>query len=205
MARARLALAWAVALAGAACGPPPPPRPGPASAPTSQPQSRPAADVTLGVDDVFEVRVYGEPDLSNVYRVTPDGSIGFPLIGQVPVVGRAPAEVAREIESRLGKKYLQNPQVTIFVREYKSRRFSVYGQVQRPGTFAYEEGITIIEAIAMAGGFTPMAAENDVQVSRAERGRDMTLKVRVVDVREGRAPAVSIKPGDKVFVPERFF
>jgi polysaccharide export outer membrane protein len=177
----------------------------PASGPSSQPQSRPTADVTLGVDDVFEVRVYGEPDLSNVYRVTPDGSIGFPLIGKVPVVGRAPAEVAREIEARLGKKYLQNPQVTIFVREYKSRRFSVYGQVQRPGTFAYEEGITIIEAIAMAGGFTPMAAENDVQVSRAERGRDVTLKVRVVDVREGKAPAVRIRPGDKVFVPERFF
>jgi polysaccharide export outer membrane protein len=203
MRRALLLLALGAALA--ACGPPPPPRPAPGPGPSSQPQSRPAADVTLGVDDVFEVRVYGEADLSNVYRVTPDGSIGFPLIGKVPVVGRAPGDVAREIESRLGKKYLQNPQVTIFVREYKSRRFSVYGQVQRPGTFAFEEGITIIEAIAMAGGFTPMAAENDVQVSRAERGRDTTLKVRVVDVREGKAPAVPIKPGDKVFVPERFF
>ena len=204
MRRAGLAVALAVALAGAACGPPPASRPAPPP-PSSQPQSRPAADVTLGVDDVFEVRVYGEADLSNVYRVTPDGSIGFPLIGKVQVVGRAPAAVAREIETRLGKKYLQNPQVTIFVREYKSRRFSVYGQVQRPGTFAYEEGTTIIEAIAMAGGFTPMAAENDVQVSRAERGRDVTLKVRVVDVREGKAPAIRIKPGDKVFVPERFF
>ena len=203
MRRAGLAAALAVALAGAACGPPPAPRPAPP--PASQPQSRPAADVTLGVDDVFEVRVYGEADLSNVYRVTPDGSIGFPLIGKVQVVGRAPAAVAREIETRLGKKYLQNPQVTIFVREYKSRRFSVYGQVQRPGTFPYEAGITIIEAIAMAGGFTPMAAENDVQISRAERGRDETVKVRVVDVREGKAPAVPIRPGDKVFVPERFF
>jgi protein involved in polysaccharide export with SLBB domain len=202
--RRPVALALVTALAGAACGPPPP-RVVPASAPATQPQSRPTADVTLGVDDVFEVRVYGEADLSNVYRVTPDGSIGFPLIGKVAVVGRAPAEVAREIESRLGKNYLQNPQVTIFVREYKSRRFSVYGQVQRPGTFAYEEGITIIEAIAMAGGFTPMAAENDVQVSRGERGRDVTFKVRVVDVREGKAPAVKINPGDKVFVPERFF
>jgi len=202
--RCVLAMALVTALAGAACGPPPPSRSGPSSAPATQPQSRPA-DVTLGVDDVFEVRVYGEADLSNVYRVTPDGSIGFPLIGKVAVVGRAPAEVAREIESRLGRKYLQNPQVTIFVREYKSRRFSVYGQVQRPGTFAYEEGITIIEAVAMAGGFTPMAAENDVQVSRGERGRDVTFKVRVVDVREGKAPAVRINPGDKVFVPERFF
>jgi protein involved in polysaccharide export with SLBB domain len=189
----------------AACGPPQARPAPPASLPASQPQSGSAAAVTLGVDDVFEVRVYGEPDLSNVYRVTPDGTIGFPLIGKVLVVGRAPADVAREVEARLGQKYLQNPQVTIFVREYKSRRFSVYGQVQRPGTFAYEEGITIIEAIAMAGGFTPMAAENDVQISRADRGRDETLKVRVVDVREGRAPAVRIRPGDKVFVPERFF
>ena len=195
----------ALALAAVACGPPPPPRPTPAPVPATQPQSRPAGDVTLGVDDVFEVRVYGEADLSNVYRVTPDGNIGFPLIGKVAVVGRAPAEVAREIEARLGNKYLQNPQVTIFVREYKSRRFSVYGQVQRPGTFAYEDGITIIEAIAMAGGFTPMAAENDVQVSRAERGRDVTFKVRVVDVREGKSPAIRIKPGDKIFIPERFF
>lgn len=194
-----------LALLALACGPPAGPRTGPASQPATQPQSRPVGDVTLGVDDVFEVRVYGEADLSNVYRVTPDGAISFPLIGKVAVVGRAPAEVARDIESRLGQKYLQNPQVTIFVREYKSRRFSVYGQVQRPGTFPYEDGITIIEAIAMAGGFTPMAAENDVQVSRAERGRDATFKVRVVDVREGKAPAIRIKPGDKVFVPERFF
>jgi protein involved in polysaccharide export with SLBB domain len=202
--RGAAATALLAALLGA-CGPPQARPAPPASFPASQPQNGPAAAVTLGVDDVFEVRVYGEPDLSNVYRVTPDGTIGFPLIGKVLVVGRAPADVAREVEARLGQKYLQNPQVTIFVREYKSRRFSVYGQVQRPGTFAYEEGITIIEAIAMAGGFTPMAAENDVRISRADRGRDETLKVRVVDVREGRAPAVRIRPGDKVFVPERFF
>jgi protein involved in polysaccharide export with SLBB domain len=193
-------------LGAVACGPPPaPPRVAAATQPATAPASRPAAAVTLGVDDVFEVRVYGEADLSNVYRVTPDGNIGFPLIGKVRVGGRTPAEVAREIEVRLGQRYLQNPQVTIFVREYKSRRFSVYGQVQRPGTFPFEQGVTIIEAIAMAGGFTPMAAENDVRISRTLRGRDQTLTVRVVDIREGRAPAVPILPGDKIFVPERFF
>ncbi|HEY3353081.1 MAG TPA: polysaccharide biosynthesis/export family protein, partial [Polyangia bacterium] len=174
--------------------------------PASRPASQPArVEVTLAVDDVFEVRVYGEADLSNTYRVTPDGSISFPLIGSVAVAGRPPAAVAREIERRLGERYLQRPQVTIFVREYHSRRFYIWGQVARPGTLAYEESMTIIDAIALAGGFTVMASENDVQITRTEDGRERAIRAPVADIRDRKAPNVPIRPGDRIYVPERFF
>jgi polysaccharide export outer membrane protein len=201
----RPGLVAALAAALATCGPPPPPS-RPAAGLASQPASAPGRiDVTLAVDDVFEVRVFGEPDLSNTYRVAPDGSIRFPLIGKVTAAGRSPGEVAHEMERRLGERYLQRPQVTIFVREYHSRRFYIWGQVARPGTLAYEENMTIIDAIALAGGFTVMAAENDVQVTRTEQGRDHTLHVRVADIRDGKAQNVLVRPGDRIYVPERFF
>src|ERR1700712_135210 len=87
----------------------------------------PAVDMSLGPADVFDVRVYGEPELSSTYRVANDGSIQFPLIGAVDVKGKLPAQVATDIEQRL-TAYLKHPQVNVFVKETNSKKITIYGQ-----------------------------------------------------------------------------
>ena len=90
---------------------------------------------TLGPGDVFEVKVYDEKELSGAYRVSSAGFISFPLIGSIQVEGLTSSDAADQICSRLAEKYLRNPQVSIFIREYNSKKISVFGQVTKPGTF----------------------------------------------------------------------
>jgi protein involved in polysaccharide export with SLBB domain len=163
-------------------------------------------DNTLGPGDLFEVRVFGEKELSNIYRVSDQGTIEFPLIGSVKVAGRVPPEVALEIRELLQKgEYLKNPQVTVFVKEVHSKKVFVFGQVHKPGTFAYELNMSVIQAITLAGGFNPLAAKNDTTVTRQIDGRKTKLRVRVEAIAEGSERNFVLKPGDIIFVPERFF
>jgi polysaccharide export outer membrane protein len=159
----------------------------------------------LGVDDAFAVRVYGEPDLSGTYRVSTDGSVDFPLAGRIPVKGMVVGEVQQEIVKRLKGDYLLNPQVTVMVIEWNSRKISVLGQVQRPGAVPYYPNMTIIDAIASAGGFTGIAAKNSVNLRREVTGKVETRTFPVADISEGRSPNVVVLPGDVVVVEERLF
>jgi protein involved in polysaccharide export with SLBB domain len=159
----------------------------------------------LGVDDVFEVRVYGESDLSGTYRVSADGTIDFPLAGRISVTGRGSGEVQQEIVRRLKAGYLKNPQVTLMVKEWNSRKISVLGQVQKPGAVAYFPNMTIVEAIASAGGFSSIAAKNNVNLRRDTGGKVEIRVVPVADIAEGRSPNVSVLPGDVLVVDERIF
>src|SRR5262249_34967908 len=104
-------------------------------------------DTQLGPGDVFDVRVYEEAQLSGIYRVSGDGTISFPLVGQLHIDGQTPPEVGHLIEARLAQGFLRNPQVSIFVKEYNSKRISVLGQVSKPGTFPYLDSMTIIQAL----------------------------------------------------------
>jgi polysaccharide export outer membrane protein len=163
----------------------------------------PIVDMSLGPADVFEVRVYGEAELTSTYQVSPEGSIDFPLIGRVVVKGLAPAQIADEIRSRL-QAYVKQPQVNVFVKEVNSKKVTVYGQVGHPGTINYVESMTISQAISVAGGLTPMAARDRVRVSRVEGGQAETIQVNLKQVAEGTA-TYYLRPGDEVFVPERLF
>jgi protein involved in polysaccharide export with SLBB domain len=158
----------------------------------------------LGAGDVVEIKVFREPDLQGLYRVEASGSISFPLIGEVRLLGRKPVEVEHEVRDRLADGYLIDPQVNVFVRESKSQRIHVIGQVNKPGTFPYEMGMSIIEAITTAGGFTGLASPNGVTVTRAE-GQKLTFEARVGDIRAGEAPNIELKPGDIIYVPEAVF
>lgn len=158
-------------------------------------------DVTLGPSDVFEVRVYGEEDLSGSYQVDVDGTIDFPLIGRLQVAGQAPSRVATIITERLSRGYLKNPQVSILVKEYNSKKITVLGQVQKPGTFQYLVRMSVIEALSLAGGFTPLASSNSVIVRRGAK----TYKVRAAAITEGKEQNFYLEPGDTVLVPERIF
>jgi protein involved in polysaccharide export with SLBB domain len=159
----------------------------------------------LGVDDVFEVRVYGEADLSGTYRVSSDGTIDFPLAGRMSVLGLGSGDVQQEIVRRLKQGYLQNPQVTLMVKEWNSRKISVLGQVQRPGAVAYFPKMTIVDAIASAGGFSGIASKNSVNLRRETGGKVVIQTLPVADIAQGRSPNVVLLPGDVVVVDERIF
>lgn len=162
-------------------------------------------DVTLGPGDLFEVRVYQMEEMSGTYSAGADGSISFPLIGRIKVQGKNADEVESEIRDRLADGYLVNPQVSVLVQEYRSKKVSVLGQVKKPSTPSYSEGMTIIEAISRAGGFTAMARKNAVTVTRTSDDGQEKFTVPVQNIGKGLAPNFYVRPGDVVFVPERLF
>lgn len=163
-------------------------------------------DTTLGAGDVFDIRVYGEEELTNTYRVAEDGTIDYPLVGRIEVAGLEPPMVARVVAERLREgQYLVNPQVSVFVKEYNSKRISVIGAVQRPGTFPMTSGLTAVQAISLAGGFTSIASRNDTVLTRRIDGELHRFRVPAEDITEGRADDVLVQAGDIIYVPERVF
>jgi polysaccharide export outer membrane protein len=180
-----------------------------ASAP-ARPEDPAAADPggaasALGPGDVFEVRVYGEPELSGVYQVGSDGDVVFPLCQRVAVSGLAPNAAAGRLRACLAERFMRDPQVSVLVKEYNSKKVFVFGEVQKPGTFAYENGMSIVQAVTLAGGFTKMAAQNSTSVTRRVNGQEQKIKVTVQDIALGKAPNFTLEPGDIVYVPESLF
>jgi polysaccharide export outer membrane protein len=165
----------------------------------------PVADTTLGVGDTFEVRVFGEPDLTGTYRVGAEGSISFPLAGVIQVQGLDPQEVAKRIAAKLSEGILRNPQVSVLVKEQTSKKIYVIGQVTKPGTYTYSPSMSVVEAITVAGGFTPLASKNATTLTRHEQGKKITFRVPVETIGEGKAKNVFLQPGDIISVPERIF
>jgi protein involved in polysaccharide export with SLBB domain len=162
-------------------------------------------DTTLGAGDMFEVRVFRQDDMTGTYSVSSEGTISFPLVGVVAVAGKTPAQIERELRDRLADGYLQDPQVSVLVKEYKSKKVSVFGQVREPGTFGYAEGMTVVDAVAQAGGFTDLARKNAVTVTRSVGAEKTKYTVPVEDIGEGKADNFYLRPGDVVFVPRRLW
>ncbi|MFO0750257.1 MAG: polysaccharide biosynthesis/export family protein [Myxococcota bacterium] len=158
--------------------------------------------VGLGPGDVFEVTVYGEDKLSGLFRVSSDGAIMFHLIDRVVVEGMTPNEIASEIQRRLQDGYIKNPSVSVFVKEYNSKKVFVLGEVQHPGTFPYSAGMNIVEAITLAGGFKDSANEDYVIVTRKTAEGDKRVPVAVKKITEGLATNVNLQPGDIIYVPD---
>ena len=158
----------------------------------------------LGPGDVFEVRVYGEEDLSGTYRVASDGGINFPLVGKVEVANRTPTEVSDELTAGL-RNFIKQPSVSVFVKEFTSKKVYVFGQVQRPGTFSFEDGMNIIQAITLAGGFGTMADQNGAFVTRTVNGKEERVEIKVKSIGEGKEANFRLQPGDIVYVPESIF
>jgi protein involved in polysaccharide export with SLBB domain len=158
----------------------------------------------LGPGDVFEVRVYGEEDLSGTYRVGSDGGINFPLVGKLDVANRTPTEVSDELTAGL-RNFIKQPSVSVFVKEFVSKKVYVFGQVARPGTFPYEDGMNIIQAITSAGGFGTMADQNGAFVTRTVNGKEERVEIKVKSIGEGKASNFHLQPGDIVYVPESIF
>jgi protein involved in polysaccharide export with SLBB domain len=157
---------------------------------------------TLDAGDVFDVRVYGEQDLSGTYRISEQGQIRFPLVGLVRVAGLTATEIEDRLRAELQKGFLRSPQVTVFVREFNSKKIFIFGEVAKPGTFAYEPNMNIIQAITIAGGFTRTAWRNRTNVTRIVNGEEQKIQVPVEAIGEGTQKNFALKPGDIIFVPE---
>jgi polysaccharide export outer membrane protein len=158
----------------------------------------------LGPGDIFEVRVFGEEELSGSYRVSESGTIEFPLVGTIEVKGATDTELSNRL-SELLRKYVKEPHVSIYVKEYNSKKVFVFGQVQKPGTFKFEQGMNIVEAITLAGGFATLADQTGTYVTRTINGSEQRIKVSVPAIGEGRAPNLTLEPGDIIYVPEAIF
>ncbi|MFN7131705.1 MAG: polysaccharide biosynthesis/export family protein [Myxococcales bacterium] len=159
---------------------------------------------TLGTGDVLEIRVFQEPDLSGAYRVSTEGTIDFPFCGRVVALGLSSSGLSDKLTECLKNGYLKKPQVTVFLKEYNSKKIYVFGEVQKPGTFPFEDRMNIIQAITLAGGFNKLAAKNSVIVTRVVDGAERKLKVPVESIGEGRDKNFALEPGDIVYVPESF-
>lgn len=157
---------------------------------------------SLGPGDVVEVRVYQEKELTGLYRVAGDGSFDFPLVGAVPAAGLSPSQLAALLTEKLKDGYLRDPQVSVFVKEHNSKKIFVLGEVSKPGTFPYEDQMTIVQAVTLAGGLKPLAAKNGVVLTRVVEGEEKKFVVPFEEIGLGRKPNVRLQPGDIVFVPE---
>lgn len=158
--------------------------------------SAPTADAayTLGPGDKLQIAVYGEENLSSEQQVGPDGTITVPLIGHVPANGRTVSQVTDEVRAKLAEGFVQNPSVTITIETY--RPFYILGEVNTPGQYEYAKGMTVLAAVARAGGFTYRAKKSEIFLKREGEASETRV---LLDT------DMPIRPGDTIRVGERYF
>jgi protein involved in polysaccharide export with SLBB domain len=155
-------------------------------------QERPAYH--LGPGDHLRITVYEDKDLTGEYDVTDQGTVTLPLVGPVRIGGRTLAEAETVITDKYGKDYIKNPHVNVEVLNY--RPFFILGEVQKPGSYPYQNGMTVIQAVSIGGGYTPRAQRSHITMKRASNPGAGEQEV---------SEDTPVLPGDVVRVPERFF
>lgn len=154
----------------------------------------------IGREDVLDVSVWRDADLSRVVPVRPDGFISLPMAGELKAEGKTPKELEAEIKTAL-KAYVQDPKVTVIVHEVNATRVFVTGEVARPGAFPIRGKMSVLQALAMAGGFTDFANKGGLMVIRHDgKGVPVDYADLVTDEDQARAD-VWLAPGDTVVVP----
>jgi protein involved in polysaccharide export with SLBB domain len=162
----------------------------------------------LAPNDLLDFRVFQEPELDAVVRISGDGQASFPLIGSLLIGGRTVSEASDLIRSRYRDGYLVNPQISLTVRSYAKKLFTILGQVQKPGSYDMQgtNQITLLQAIGMAGGYTKIADPSNVTVKRLELGGERVLKVNAKRMARGQdQSSFYIKTGDVISVGESIF
>lgn len=159
------------------------------------------ANYRIATGDVLMVTVFQVEALSKEYRVDLAGNVAFPLIGEVPAVGRTTAELRQDVATRLGQRYLRNPDVTVAVKESTSNNVTVEGGVRRPGLFPVNGPLSLIQGIAMAGGIDPEQGNaRRLAIFRQVQGQRMAAAFDLVSIRRGEMPDPEIFPGDIIVV-----
>jgi polysaccharide export outer membrane protein len=150
----------------------------------------------IGPLDILDISVYQVPDLSRTVQVGDNGTISLPLVGETVASGKTVEELQRDLASRLGAKYLQNPQVTVLVKEFNSSRVTISGAISKPGVYPYK-GESLLQFVAMAGGFTP-DANSVVVVLRQNNGQRSAAKFDVSAIQSGRTQDPAVQSGDVI-------
>ena len=156
----------------------------------------------IGTEDVLTIDVWKEPEISRSVPVRRDGKISLPLLDDVVAAGLTPTQLGSEIVERL-HKIMVNPKVTVIVAQMSSQRIYILGQVTRAGAYPLVSDMTALQALSIAGGFTPFANLKKIYVMRAENGEDKTFQINYKEVVGGRKPQqnIHLKAGDTIVVP----
>lgn len=157
----------------------------------------------IGNDDVLAINVWKEPDISRSIPVRSDGKISLPLVGEVQATGRTPLKLEQDIAARL-KNYISEPEVTVIVQQINSQKFNILGQVNRPGSYVIANSATVLDAIAMAGGFRDFAKQKSIYILRQNAdGTQTRLPFNYKEIVKGKDPAQNIRlqPRDTIIVP----
>jgi polysaccharide biosynthesis/export protein len=160
-------------------------------------------EFVIGTGDVLAINVWKETEVSRVVPVRSDGRISLPLVGEIQAGGRTPKQLETEISAKL-KDYVSEPEVTVIVQEIKSQKFNVLGMVMKPGSYVLTNPTTILDAIAMAGGFRDFAKQKDIYVlRRSADGNQARLPFNYKDVVKGHKSTqnIALQSNDTIVVP----
>ena len=154
----------------------------------------------MGPEDVVQFHVWKEAELSTEVVVRPDGKISLPLLGEIEAVGKTATELQQDTTRRL-KQYITDPVVTVIVKEVNSPKISVLGQVKRPDVYRIKQRMTVLDAIALAGGFTEYADRNKVIIIRGAKWGVQRIKLNLKPlIKDGRSSLAYVQPADTVYV-----
>jgi polysaccharide export outer membrane protein len=158
------------------------------------------AEYKIGPQDVLQIDVWKEPEITRTIPVRPDGKISLPLLNDIQAAGLTSLELAANIRDGL-KKFLNNPQVTVTVSAINSRRIYITGEVGRPGATPLTPNMTALQALSSAGGFTQFAKIKNIYILRQEGDKQVRIPFSYKDVVAGKKPDVPLKAGDVIVVP----
>jgi polysaccharide export outer membrane protein len=158
-------------------------------------------DYVIGIEDVIAINVWHEAEMSRSMAVRPDGKISMPLIGEVIADGKTPAQLQAELTTKL-QSLIKNPDVTVIVQDIKSQKFNVLGEVQKPGMFPLSKPMTILDGIALAGGFKDFAKPKKMYILRKGKdGATSRIPVNYNNVIKGTDKNVELESRDTIIVP----
>ena len=149
----------------------------------------------IGPTDVLQIVVFKVPELSQTVQVADTGTVNLPLVGEIPAAGKTAHDVERDLTARLGAQYLKNPQVSVYVKEYNSQRVTITGDVKKPGVYPLTGKTTLLQVVAIAGGFED-STNWTVLVLRHTNGKRAAAKFDVSQIEEGRAEDPTLQAGD---------
>jgi polysaccharide export outer membrane protein len=171
--------------------------------PGAQPSPGTTEEYMIGPDDLLAVNVWKEPDISRNVLVRPDGKISLPLVGDLRANGRTPMQLRDDIKQQL-RTYLSDPEVTVIVQETRSRKFNILGEVERPGSYALSKSMTVLDAIAVAGGFRDFAKTTKMFLLRVNPdGSQIRIPFNYKEAIRGTKldRNIELQPRDTVVVP----
>ena len=167
-----------------------------------------SSNYILQSGDLVEIKVFMEPNMDRVLRITSNGTVTYPLIGNVKIGGFCVSDAEEQLAEKL-KYYIKNPQVSMLIKEYSNKMVYVLGQVKKPSELSIppEKTMTVLEAITSVGGFTDIANTSKIKVLRMENGKQKSLDVDVnaITKQGNKSLDIELMPGDVIFVPQSMF